>query len=258
MNVSTVLPGANEENAIASHFAEMSRDGPALKRMRNDFRRHGYLNFSDYAFLPRPILESVHAEVHALLERSAVRRDVQVASTGHTARKMYNVNQPEIKADGHWIPFLYGSASLRHFLGRIAGDDLVDCWESEQYLITKLAHRGDTHGWHWGDYPYTLIWIIEAPADPEAGGVLQCVPHTEWDKRNPGIWNYILGNPVHSYHHLKGDVYLLKSDTTLHHVVPIARETTRIILNTCWASAHDRREQVEHESIDRIWGTAAR
>jgi hypothetical protein len=103
-----------------------------------------------------------------------------------------------------------------------------------------------------------MIWIIEAPEDPAIGGVLQCVPHSEWDKQNPQIWQYILNNPIKSYHHLKGDVYFLKSDTTLHHVVPIQQETTRIILNTCWASAHDRRTDVAHESIEVIWDTKAR
>lgn len=148
--------------------------------------------------------------------------------------------------------------NLIEFLGRIANDDIVSCWEEEQYLITKLSLPGDTHGWHWGDYPYTMIWIIEAPEDPKIGGVLQCIPHTEWDKKQPNIWKYILSNPINSYHHLKGDVYFLKSDTTLHHVIPIAEKTTRIILNTCWASKYDRRENVEHESINVIWDTELR
>ena len=40
--------------------------------------------------------------------------------------------------------------------------------------------------------------------------------------------------------------------------MPIQQQTTRIILNTCWASANDTREQIEHESIDVIWGTESR
>ena len=147
---------------------------------------------------------------------------------------------------------------MREFLSAIANDDLVSCWEQEQYLITKLTKPGDTHGWHWGDYPYTLIWVIEAPADPEIGGVLQCIPHTEWDKNDPQIWKYILSHEINSYHHLTGDVYFLKSDTTLHHVIPIQKETTRIILNTCWASKYDDRDNIEHETIDIIWGTELR
>ena len=168
----------------------------------------------------------MHLEVHDLLNKNAIRRDVTVASTGNTYRKMYNVNQPEIKQNGELIALLYESPAVRNFLGDIARDGIVSCWEQEQYLITKLSHPGDTHGWHWGDYPYTMIWIIEAPEDPAIGGVLQCVPHTEWDKQDPQIWEYILTNDVKSYHHLKGDVYFLKSDTTLHHFVPIQQETT--------------------------------
>jgi hypothetical protein len=241
------------EQQLLTHFDRIMSDENKMKRMRNHFHRDG-----DYSFLPKDILEDVHTEIHHLLDKHSVRRDVAVESTGHTYRKMYNVNQPEIKQSGSLIPYLYNSKAVRGFLGNIARDDVVSCWEQEQYLITKLSHPGDTHGWHWGDYPYTMIWIIEAPEDPSIGGVLQCVPHTEWDKKNPKIWEYILDNKIDSYHHLKGDVYFLKSDTTLHHVVPLQKETTRIILNTCWASAHDRREEVAHESIDVIWGTESR
>ncbi len=246
------------ERQLEQHFGRYLNNENRMKEMRNSFHKNGYLNFKDYTFLPEAMLKSVHAEVHNLLGRNSVRRDVTVASTANTYRKMYNVNQPEIKSDGVLIPALYESPALKRFLGNIASDDLASCWEQEQYLITKLSHPGDTHGWHWGDYPYTVIWIIEAPADPAIGGVLQCVPHTAWDKENPQIWEYILRNEIKSYHHLKGDVYFLKSDTTLHHVIPIQQETTRIILNTCWASKHDRRAEVEHESIEVIWGTESR
>lgn len=246
------------ERQLAQHFQEILKDENRMKQIRNEFRRDGYFNFKNFTFLPRKILEDVHFEVHALLNEYSVRRDVTVPSTGNTYRKMYNVNQPEIAEGGTFVPALYKSESLRNFLGNIAGDDLASCWEQEQYLITKLSHPGDTHGWHWGDYPYTMIWIIEAPEDPSIGGVLQCVPHSEWDKKNPQIWQYILRNPIKSFHHLKGDVYFLKSDTTLHHVVPIQQETTRIILNTCWASAHDRRADVAHESIEVIWDVKSR
>jgi len=246
------------ELELEMHFSSFLKNENEMKRIRNEFQRNGYFNFKNYSFLPKHILQAVHADVHSLLNLHSMRRDVTVASTGNTHRKMYNVNQPEIKKDGKIIPIIYESKSLRHFLGNIARDDIASCWEEEQYLITKLCHPGDTHGWHWGDYPYTMIWIIEAPENPSIGGVLQCIPHTEWNKASPNIWEYIINNDIKSYHHLKGDVYFLKSDTTLHHVVPIQQETTRIILNTCWASAHDRREDVQHESINVIWGTAVR
>lgn len=248
----------NLEKHLENHFQAILQNQEQMKNIRNSFYRNGYFNFKNFSFLPKNILEDVHTEVHSLLNENSVRRDVTVASTDNTYRKMYNVNQPEIKLDGNLIPLIYESDAVKNFLGNIARDEIVSCWEQEQYLITKLSHPGDTHGWHWGDYPYTLIWIIEAPEDPAIGGVLQCIPHTEWNKQNPDIWNYILSNEIKSYHHLKGDVYFLKSDTTLHHVIPIQEETTRIILNTCWASANDRRENVEHESIDVIWGTEAR
>ena len=245
-----------QEKEISNFYSEIERS--KLKEMRNNFHKYGYLKFPNYTFLPKSTLEKVNREVVSLLAHYSIRRDIVVESTSNSPRKMYNVNQPEIKDEGNIIPLLYNSQALKSFLGFIANDELVSCWEQEQFLITKLQHTGDTHGWHWGDYPYTVIWIIEAPEDPALGGLLQCIPHTEWDKSSPDIWNYILSNEIRFYHHLKGDVYFLKSDTTLHRVTPLTENTVRIILNTCWASKFDHRDSVEHESIDAIWGTRVR
>ena len=33
---------------------------------------------------------------------------------------------------------------------------------------------------------FTVIWIIEAPSS-EYGGMLQCVPHTDWNKDDPRV-----------------------------------------------------------------------
>jgi hypothetical protein len=249
---------AELEAELTEHFSKIISEPDRIRIMRNEYHKAGHLNFTGYSFLPKNVMISLHEEVLYLIEKNSIRRDVIVPSTGSTPRKMYNVNQPEIKRDGVLIDLLYRSEALRSFLGLIARDELTSCWEQEEYLITKLTHPGDTHGWHWGDYPYTLIWIIEAPKDPSIGGVLQCVPNTEWNKNDPKVWEYIIENDIKSYHHQKGDVYFLKSDTTLHHVTPIQKETLRIILNTCWASKYDRRDNIEHESIDIIWGQEAR
>lgn len=134
------------EQQLSQHFEAILADETRMKQIRNVFRRNGYFNFKDFTFLPLGLLEDVHGEVHSLLDSHSVRRDVTVASTGNTYRKMYNVNQPEIKSGGSLIPAIYESPAVRRFLGNIAGDDVASCWEQEQYLITKLSHPGDTHG----------------------------------------------------------------------------------------------------------------
>ena len=165
------------------------------------------------------------------------------------------MNQPKIKEKSELITNIYNNKDIRSFLGYVANDEIVDTWEYEQTLITKLTEPGDTHGWHWGDYPYTLIWIVEHPDDPSYGALLQCIPHTFWEKDSEDMIKYILENKISTKHHLTGDVYFLKSDTTLHQVTPLNKNTTRIMLNTCWGSANDTREDVGHETIEQIWGT---
>ena len=80
------------EAKLKAHFEKILQNENEMKRIRNDFHRNGYFNFKNWSFLPKDILEAVHADVHNLLNIHSVRRDVTVASTGNTYRKMYNVN----------------------------------------------------------------------------------------------------------------------------------------------------------------------
>ncbi len=237
----------NLESLLETHHRD-AFPAQKLKTCAEEFSRNGYLKFDIGELIPAQLFDQVIAESDQLLEEHSIRRDVKVASTGYSKRYMSNVTAQGIRDHGTIIDALYKSPALRGLLSNIAGDELADCWEEEHFLINKLEREGDTHGWHWGDYPYTVIWILEAPAI-EHGGILQCIPHTTWDKQNPQIDQYIVDNPIRSYYHITGQAYFLKSDTTLHRVTPMKGEVTRIILNTCWASANDKREQVEHETM---------
>ena len=122
--------------------------------------------------------------------------------------------------------------------------------EDELFLITCQEKPGDTHGWHWGDFRYALIWLLEAPP-VEYGGMLQCVPHTRWDKQNPQINRYLIENPIRTYGFVTRDIYLLKTDTTLHRTVPLDREARRIILNMTWGCPDDLTRPLQGN--DRWW-----
>lgn len=93
------------------------------------------------------------------------------------------------------IGALSKSEVLLGTLSLIAGTRIVaSVSQDEEYLITKQERKGDTHGWHWGDYSFALIWIIETPPIAK-GGMLQCVPHTSWDKSNPRIHEFLCSHP---------------------------------------------------------------
>src|SRR3546814_4571113 len=64
--------------------------------------------------------------------------------------------------------------------------------------MASQERKGDTHGLHWGDYSFALIWILQAPPI-EVGGLLQCVPHTSWNKEKPRVNEYLCRYPVDTY-----------------------------------------------------------
>jgi hypothetical protein len=208
----------------------------AIVRLKNEFSRNGFIKVRD--IIPDEISEQVRTEVYALLDDHAERRDLRLATTGYTPRFMSVVKSEEI-AENHLISILYRSRALNALLTQITGESLYPCpSKDEEFLITRQERKGDTHGWHWGDFSYALIWIIETPS-LDVGGMLQCVPHTTWDKSDPQIHQYLCDNQISTYSFTSGDIYLLRTDTTLHRTVPLNEDTTRIILNMTWAARRD-------------------
>ena len=95
--------------------------------------------------------------------------------------------------------------------------------------------------------------MLRSPAR-DVGGLLQCVPHTNWDKASPEIHRYLCENPINTYYFASGDVYFLRTDTTLHRTIPLRSDATRIMLNMTFASQKDLDRDVTEE--DRWWADA--
>lgn len=205
--------------------------------LRQEFARNGFIKVRD--IVDDSLREKVTAEVNGLIERQLERRDLHLATTDNTPRYMSVVRSEFIAENSPLINTLSKSEVLLDTLSRIAGTRVVaSVSKDEEYLITKQERKGDTHGWHWGDYSFALIWIIETPAVAK-GGMLQCVPHTSWDKSNPRIHELLCANPIATYGFKTGDIYFLRTDTTLHRTIPLNEDATRIILNMTWAAEKD-------------------
>jgi hypothetical protein len=228
-------------------------DSATLFELRNRFARDGFILVSN--IVPAELKQAVRAEVLRLLDEHAERRDLLLKTTDDTPRFMSVVRSEIIAERGELITSLYECDSLISVVDRIAGERPHPCpAKDEEFLITRHERAGDTHGWHWGDFSLALIWIIETP-DIEDGGMLQCVPHTSWDKANPRINRYLCANPIATYGFVTGDIYLLRTDTTLHRTVPLTRDGTRIILNMTFASEKDLRRGLTGQ--DRWWEDSA-
>lgn len=245
------LPAVLEvQRDLADHLTTTFDDGRAAA-LGQHFRRHGYVKVPD--LVPPMVYDAVRAEALSLLDAHARRIDLHLKETGGSPRYMSTVGQQAIARDATIIPTVYESAELKRFLGRLAGEPVVSCpWEEEKYVIIRQEKAGDTHGWHWGDFSFTVIWILEAPPS-EVGGTLQCVPGTYWDKQDPRVEEWLAGGQIESWDHVTGDLYFLRSDTTLHRTVPLNRPATRIILNTCWGSEVDAHKQKTHETMEAMF-----
>lgn len=227
-------------------------DRERIREWSQHFRRFGIVRVTDL-ILPE-IRQNVLGEAEHLLDEFAERRDLRLATTDYSPRSMSVVRSETIASKGSLVTSLYQAPELIGPLSMVAAEDLHPCPQrDEEYLISRHEKAGDTHGWHWGDFTFALIWVLLAPP-LEHGGLLQCVPHTDWNKASPNILRYLCDNPINTYYFASGDVYFLKTDTTLHRTIPLQVDTTRIMLNMTYASARDLGRGVTED--DRWWDDA--
>lgn len=230
--------------------ADVERDD--IRQWSQHFRRFGIATVTD--LIRKSVRDDVRREAELLLSEFAERRDLRLATTDYTRRSMSVVPSEVVASQGRLIPALYRDERLTRNLEAIAGESLHPCpKDDEEFLISRHEKAGDTHGWHWGDFSFALIWVLVAP-DIDVGGLLQCVPHTDWDKSSPQIHRYLRDNPINTYYFASGDVYFLRTDTTLHRTIPFRSDATRIMLNMTWASTKDLNKSLTVD--DRWWENA--
>lgn len=245
-----MVTAENVEEVLSQHITAVF-DDERIWRDSGQFRRDGYVKVRD--LVPDSVFTALQKEVRELIEAHEKRIDVHIPETGNSPRYMSTVSADVIAKNGKIIRAVYNSDSLRGALSRIAGEAVLDCpWDGEKYAILHQHKRGDTHGWHWGDFSFAIVWLIEAP-DLKFGGALQCVPHTSWDKSNPRVMDYLLANPIHSYGNVTRDLYFFRTDTTLHRTIPLSEDKTRIILNTTFAGERDLTKEVTHETMGAMF-----
>lgn len=240
------------EDRLDLKDACVSLDNYALRRASQKFRRYGIVTATN--LIRGRTRQLVREEAERLLDLYAERRDLRLATTDNTRRAMSVVPSEIVASKSEMLLDLYKNVQLVSQLEAIAGEKLTPCPKpDEEFLITRQERHGDTHGWHWGDFSFALIWVLIAPPI-EVGGMLQCVPHTNWDKASPQINRYLVENPINTYYFNSGDVYFLRTDTTLHRTVPLEVDTTRVILNMTWAGDRDLSRQFNED--DRWWENA--
>jgi hypothetical protein len=242
------------DKVIAEHLRATFTD-VEVAECADGFARNGFVNFTSGRLIPQGLAESVDGEVSRLLAEHAQRRDLVLSTTGNTPRRMSVVRSEQIEESSELIRTIARSTVLLAFMSRIAREPvLAEVSADERFLITHQEQMTDTHGWHWGDYSFALIWALRMPP-VEYGGMLQCVPHTQWDKDAPRINEILCERQIDTHRLGSGDIYFLRTDTTLHRTVPLSTDTQRTILNMTWAGPRDLGKELTGD--DRWWENAS-
>lgn len=245
-------PVAGEVDGILGEHFATAFAGEALAAVRQQFQEEHVVPLR--GLCPPDLLRAMQAEASGIMDGHGVDRKFNFDITDGSPRQMTTVGQPVIKEHGPLIDALYFAPSMADLLAKVVGETVHTCpYAGEHYVISRLGKSGDTHGWHWDDYTYGLIVVLEAP-DYRDGGFVQAVPHTSWDKKNPDVHGALLKSQVRSYALDAGDAYVIKTDTTMHRVYPIRGETRRTIVNMTWASDGDLKRDITHETNDLLFG----
>lgn len=203
---------------------------------------------------PPELLTAMRAEACDIVDRRGASHRTTFAITDGTPRNMTTVGQPVIKAEGPLIDAFYFAPELLRLSAAVVGERVHTCpYAGEHYVISRLTRSGDTHGWHWDDYTYGIILVLEAPPYRD-GGFVQAVPNTSWDKENPDVHGALLSSVVRSYALNAGDAYLIKTDTTMHRVYPIRGDHRRTIVNMTLVNDADLTRPMTHETNDFLFG----
>ena len=227
-----------------------------MPELAREYAPEGFVQIDDFA--PPEVWAAVADEVEALLATAAHRRDITVASTGNSPRRYEAISRDDIVENSSLIPAIYDSPALLRFLARMTGEEEIIHvpHEPEEILITRMAEPGDSHGWHWDDYPFAMIWLIDAPP-PEDGATVEFIPHTTWDKENPRIDEHLAEHEMRRHNPPTGSIYLLRADTALHRVAPLTREgAIRTVLVLSFATPADLLREVSHESMEDVYPEA--
>jgi hypothetical protein len=242
---------AYPENLFEQHFAAHFTEDK-ISELRTAFASEHIVPLR--GLCPPELLGPLREEAFGIMDEHGVDRKFSFDITDGTPRQMTTVGQPVIKEHGPLVHATYFSPSVKNLLSQVAGEEVFTCpYAGEHYVISRLGKNGDTHGWHWDDYTYGFILVLQAP-DYRDGGFVQAVPHTSWDKQNPDVHGALLKSKVSSYAFEAGDAYMVKTDTTMHRVYPIRGETSRTIVNMTWANEADLSRRITHETNDALFG----
>lgn len=202
-----------------------------------DFEAGGLVNVK--GLLPEDMWQQLADETNGIINDYGIKRNLTLEQSDNTRRALTTVGNTPCRENGPCMSAIYDSAEFHRFLSTIAGER-VSMFPNpvEQLAVSLLTEPGDTHGWHWDDCSFALIWMIESPP-PSFGGFTQCVPNTGHEKGRTNIFELLTKYPIQSHYFPQGSFYFFRSGTSLHQVHPLVKPARRLIINMDFVSDAD-------------------
>lgn len=220
------------------------------EELRETFARDGFVDVT--SAIDPTLRARVAAEASAVLDAHGERRDIRIPATGMSPRCYRVASRDAIVAQCRAAAAAYRGEDLLALLAGLTGEAVVPVPHvPEEIIATRLERAGDTHGWHWDDYAFALVWIAQAPS-PSAGAALERIPEVPWCKDAPGLNAILAARTTERANPPSRSVYLLRADTTLHRVAPLVFNERRDALCFSYAAASDVARAVTHETLDAI------
>lgn len=237
---------------VQNHLDSLPKE--YVQQLRNEFITNHVVVMD--SLLPDILKTALAAEARYLLAEHGKRRDLVIKQTGNTPRNFNSVARDPIAQNGKLIPAFFESHVIKNFLTTLNNDETVHPipYEPEEFIINSQQATGDTHGWHWDDYAFALIWIVEAP-QPEYGGLLEYVPRVDWDKTDLKncVQKVLDTHPVNKMSFAADTCYFLKSNTTLHRISPLTGGSRRTVIVFSYASDDDLKSPISHETMEQLF-----
>ena len=238
--------------AIHSHISKLPQQLNDF--LHTEFRQNHVVKLN--TLLPADLGEEMGQQSKKLIDHSAKRRDMDIAITGGTPRAYLSVDRDTIRKDNGIITHFFQSEVIRKYLSTIAGEDMFRVpYAPEEYIVNSQQKSGDTHGWHFDDYTYALIWVAEAPSLFD-GGRVELIADTVWDKEAPKeqIENLLKTREIRSLYVQPGTCYLMRARYCLHRVAPLLGKTRRTVIVFTYASQSDLNDtSISHETMEQIY-----
>lgn len=248
-----MLDYANQYDQFSERLSQVISNFPEdkLATLTGEFHKYGLVNVRD--ILPADMWEQLSAETNTIMSEFGIKRDLRLEQSDNTRRALTTVGNDLCRENGPCMSAIYDSEPFHSFLSDIAGENVSMFPDPvEQLAISLLTQPGDTHGWHWDDCSFALIWIIECPP-PSFGGFTQCVPNTGHEKGKTNIFEVLTKYPIQSHYFPQGSFYFFRSGSSLHQVHPLVKPARRLIINMDFVSEADLRRPLDTSTTELFY-----